>query len=131
MTYTIRTDASYEGVEVPMTEIFFVGLHQDYEWDEGRLFRHDETGLYAFIHESGCSCNSYLSWLDDEEHVARFVRELDWTPLDQQISRVIEYINSDETRCETNGPAWRAEHVATFHVVLMAERKREASRGSE
>lgn len=123
MTYTVNPDSYAEPLVLPMTVIFFVGLEQDYSWDEGRLFRHDETGLYAFIAEGGCSCNWYLSHVDETD-AETFVRSQDWTPLDHQVSKVLAYVNSDEGYYG-NGPAWRAERVAAFQLLLRSERARE------
>src|SRR5262245_42232198 len=79
-----------------------------YDWDEGKLFRHDETGLYAWVQESGCSCNEYLDHVDDGE---AFVAQLDWAPLDRHITEVCRYIDGDADAYvfDANGPTWRAD----------------------
>lgn len=104
----------------PMTEVYLVEAYENYDWDEGRLFRHDETGLYAFIEDSGCSCHSYLEYAANDVGVDEFMLTQDWTPLEHQLTRVIAYIESDGGR---KGPAWVVAEKARFATFLQDHRR--------
>ena len=107
-------------LEFPMTEVYKVILYDYYEWDEGRLFRHDETGLYAWIADSGCSCHYYLSEIRTVEEL---MSRTDWTPLDRQVPEILRYIDSDKDQgSDSNGSAWRVAETARLHIFLREER---------
>lgn len=112
-----------ESSTVPMTEVFSVTLDQSYDWDEGRLFRHDETGFYAFIADSGCSCYGYLERFETRVELSNFMAAQDWTPLEHQLMRIIAYIESDKGRYDANGPEWVVTEKARLATFLQAHRR--------
>lgn len=124
MTVTFEVGEYGYKREVPMTSIFEVSLYQYYEWDEGHLFRHDETGLYAWVQDSGCSCFGYLERVsDDVDDVSfsEFTASLEWAPLDRIVPAIERYIDSDDGRYDENGPAWRTEQRARLHLLVRTE----------
>lgn len=67
----------YGGATFPATESLRMSENGTcYDWNEAVIFKHDETGRYAFYSGSGCSCN----YLEEEYSEGFFKHELVWTP---------------------------------------------------
>lgn len=103
-------------VILPWTEVYRVELYHSYDWSEGHIFVHDETGLFAWIQESGCSCNYFMDHVASEEEVSDVV----WAPINLIVPDVIRYIESDNYGWggSSNGPDWVVSEKARFFTWL-------------
>lgn len=100
--------------ELPWTEVFGVSLYQHYDWAEGRVFVHDEDENYAWVTDSGCSCNHFLSdvsKLSDVDYVT-------FGPLHTIVPDVLRYIEGDANVYDSNGPDWVVSEKARFNTWL-------------
>ena len=101
-------------LEYPMTEVYDVEHYSGYEWSLGKVFVHDESGLYTWIQESGCSCNGFLDHIDDLEEFRPI-----WAPLHYWKDDVLHYIEQGD---RDNGPDWVVSEKAKFIQWMMVTR---------